>query len=222
MLCIFIIKWVPRRSWYISFSHWCGLIVVAPSWSEFLSLILLSPMLFNKMSSMLVLVLRLTVRGGSGSEDASTSPSFARPLLPTLLPVPCSCPLPAPARAHPKKYVCHKEGGEVCFSDGGCVLGRCRQCSGNYEAQGASGGKYKAQIVIFCILAAVDRFSRKFRKAESSWGKSESHWGKLESRWRKLESRWRKQKAVEESGKPLKKAESRLGKIGFRLRKIKF
>ncbi len=38
--------------------------------------------------------------------------------------------------------------------------------SGNYEARGASGGKYEAQIVIFRILAAVNRFSRISRKAE--------------------------------------------------------
>ncbi len=67
--------------------------------------------------------------------------------------------------------------------------------SGNYKARGASGRKYEAQIVIFCILAALNSFSRIFRKAESCWGKSES--------------RWRKQKAVEESRKPLEKLESR-------------
>ena len=55
--------------------------------------------------------------------------------------------------------------------------------------------KYEAWIAIFCILAAIDRFSR------ISW--------KLESHWGKLESRWRKRKAVEESRKPLKKLESR-------------
>jgi hypothetical protein len=55
----------------------------------------------------------------------------------------------------------------------------------NYKAQGASGGKYKAQIVIFCILAAVNRFSRISRKA--------------------VEENW---KANEEIGKPLKKSES--------------
>ncbi len=92
--------------------------------------------------------------------------------------------------------------------------------SGNYKAWGASVGKYKAQIVIFCILAAVNRFSRISRKAES-------HWGKLESRWGKLESHWRNWKAFEESRKPLKKAESRWrksnfvwGKLDFRRRKI--
>jgi hypothetical protein len=74
--------------------------------------------------------------------------------------------------------------------------------SGNYKALGASGGKYKAQIVIFCILAAVNRFSRISRETKSRWGKLESH-------WRKLESRWRKQKAVEESRKLLKKLGSR-------------
>jgi hypothetical protein len=61
----------------------------------------LSPMLFNKMSSMLVLVLALTVRGGSGSEDASMSPSFsACPLLPALF-CPPSCLPPAPAPYQP-------------------------------------------------------------------------------------------------------------------------
>jgi hypothetical protein len=32
-------------------------------------------------------------------------------------------------------------------------------CSGNYEARGASGKKNEAQIVIFRILVAVNRFS---------------------------------------------------------------
>jgi hypothetical protein len=39
------------------------------------------------------------------------------------------------------------------------LLGRCRHSSGNYKAWGASGGKCEAWIVIFHILAAVDRFS---------------------------------------------------------------
>ena len=43
--------------------------------------------------------------------------------------------------------------------------------SGNYEARGASGGKYEAQIVIFCILAAVNRFSRISWKAVKEIGK---------------------------------------------------
>ncbi len=101
----------------------------------------------------------------------------------------------------------------------GVCWGRCRHCSGNYEAWGASGGKYEARIVIFHILAVVDRFSWISWKAESCWGKSESRWGKSESRLGKLESRWGKRKAVEESGKPfrkigkpLRKAESRWGK----------
>ncbi len=78
--------------------------------------------------------------------------------------------------------------------------------SGNYKALGASGGKYEAQIVIFCILAAVNRFS------QISW--------KAESRWGKLESRWNNWKAVEESRKPLKKAESRWRKLESRWRKL--
>ncbi len=31
-----------------------------------------------------------------------------------------------------------------------------RGASGKYEARGASGGEYEAQMVIFCILAAVN------------------------------------------------------------------
>ncbi len=87
--------------------------------------------------------------------------------------------------------------------------------SGNYKAQGASGGKYEAQIVIFRILAAVNRFSRNSWKSESCWGKLESRWGKSESRWRKSESRWRKRKAIEESRKLLKKIKFHVRKIGF-------
>ncbi len=67
--------------------------------------------------------------------------------------------------------------------------------SRNYEARGVIGGKYEAQIVIFRILAAVNRFFC------ISW--------KVESRWGKSESCWRKQKAIEGSRKPLKKSESR-------------
>ncbi len=37
---------------------------------------------------------------------------------------------------------------------------QARGASGNYKAWGASGGKYEARMVIFCILAAVNRFSR--------------------------------------------------------------
>ncbi len=88
------------------------------------------------------------------------------------------------------------------------LCGEWQLVSGNCKAQGTSGGKYEAQIVIFCILAAVNRFSWISRKAESRWGK-------LESRRGKSESRWRNQKAVEESGKPLKKIEFHVRKIGF-------
>ncbi len=62
--------------------------------------------------------------------------------------------------------------------------------SGNYKARGASGGKYKAQIVIFRILAAVNRFSHISREA------------------------------VEETGKPLKKIFSDFSEIGKSLKKI--
>jgi hypothetical protein len=87
--------------------------------------------------------------------------------------------------------------------------------AGNYEARGASGKKYKAQIVIFCILVAVNRFSW------ISW-KVGKPLKKVRNPLKKAESCWRKWKAIEESGKPLKKVESRLGKIGFRVRKIGF
>ncbi len=39
--------------------------------------------------------------------------------------------------------------------------------SGNYKAWGASGEKYEARMVIFRILAAVNRFSRISWKEES-------------------------------------------------------
>jgi hypothetical protein len=47
------------------------------------------------------------------------------------------------------------------------LCGERQLVSRNYEAWGASGGKYEAQIVIFRILAAVNRFSRISWKAES-------------------------------------------------------
>jgi hypothetical protein len=47
------------------------------------------------------------------------------------------------------------------------VSGNYELVSRNYEAWGASGGKYEAQIVIFRILAAVNRFSPISQKAES-------------------------------------------------------
>jgi hypothetical protein len=80
--------------------------------------------------------------------------------------------------------------------------------SRNYEARGAGGKKYKARIAIFCILLAINRFSRISWKAESRGGKSESLWRKSESRWRKQKPVEEIQKAIEESGKPLKKVES--------------
>ncbi len=44
---------------------------------------------------------------------------------------------------------------------------KAQAASGNYEARGASGRKYEARMVIFCILAAVNRFSQISRKEES-------------------------------------------------------
>ena len=66
----------------------------------------------------------------------------------------------------------------------GVCWGRCRHFSRNYKAQRASGWKYEARITIFCILAAVDRFSRiswkvePLRKIGMPLRKAESHWGK--------------------------------------------
>jgi hypothetical protein len=63
----------------------------------------------------------------------------------------------------------------------GRLCGEWRLVSRNYKARGASGGKYEAQIVIFCILAAVNRFShfsesrKPLRKIEKLLKKSESH-----------------------------------------------
>ncbi len=72
------------------------------------------------------------------------------------------------------------------------LCGDWRLVSRNYKARGASGRKYKDQIVIFRILAAVNRFSR------ISW-KAENHWRKLENRWRKEKAVEENQKAVEEN-----------------------
>ncbi len=47
------------------------------------------------------------------------------------------------------------------------LCGEWQLVSGNYKARGASGGKYEAQIVIFRILVAVNRFSWISWKAES-------------------------------------------------------
>ncbi len=55
------------------------------------------------------------------------------------------------------------------------LCGEWRLVRKNYEAWGASGGRYEAQIVIFCTLAAINRFSWISRKAESHRGKLESH-----------------------------------------------
>jgi hypothetical protein len=47
------------------------------------------------------------------------------------------------------------------------LCGEWQLVSGNCKAWEASGGKYEAQIVIFCILAAVNRFSWIYWKAEN-------------------------------------------------------
>ncbi len=48
-----------------------------------------------------------------------------------------------------------------------CGNYEARGASGDYEARGANGGKYKAQMVIFHILATVNRFSWISWKEES-------------------------------------------------------
>ncbi len=75
------------------------------------------------------------------------------------------------------------------------LCGEWQLVSRNYKAWGASGGKYEAQIVIFCILAPVNRFLGFLGKRKA-----------VEQNWKAIEENW---KAVEEIGKPLKKAESR-------------
>jgi hypothetical protein len=47
------------------------------------------------------------------------------------------------------------------------LCGEWQLVGGNCEVQGANGRKYEAQIVIFCILVAVNRFSWISWKAES-------------------------------------------------------
>ncbi len=69
------------------------------------------------------------------------------------------------------------------------LCGEWQLVSGNYEARGASGGKFEAQIVIFCILATVNSFFSDFLESEKPL--------------RKIG------KPLRKIGKPLKKAESR-------------
>jgi hypothetical protein len=66
------------------------------------------------------------------------------------------------------------------------LCGEWQLVSGNYKAWGASGGKYKAQIVIFCTLATVNFLG-------------------FLGKWKAVEENW---KAVEEIGKLLKKLEN--------------
>jgi hypothetical protein len=69
-------------------------------------------------------------------------------------------------------------------------------CSGYYEARSASGRasgeKYKAQIVIFCILLAVNRFLGKQKAVEENWKAVEEN-----------------QKAIEENQKAVEDFETR-------------
>ncbi len=74
-----------------------------------------------------------------------------------------------------------------------------RGASGDYEAQGASGGKYEARMVIFCILAAVNRFFSDFSERGKPMRKIGKPLKKIEKPLKKAESRWRKRKAIEEN-----------------------
>ena len=65
-------------------------------------------------------------------------------------------------------------------------------CSGNYEARRASGKKYEAQIVIFRILVAVNRFSWISRKVGKPLKKVRKPWKKVRKLLKKAESHWRK------------------------------
>ncbi len=71
-------------------------------------------------------------------------------------------------------------------------------CSGNYEARGASGEKYKAQIVIFCILLAIKCFLGFLGK-----------WKAVGENRKAVGENW---KAIGENGKPLKKVRKPLKK----------
>ncbi len=73
VFCIFILRSFLRRSWYNSFSHNIFAVAVS-SWSSGVaSLIVLRspPMLYNKMSSMLVVSVGRGKSGRGGSENSS-------------------------------------------------------------------------------------------------------------------------------------------------------
>jgi hypothetical protein len=69
-----------------------------------------------------------------------------------------------------------------------CTVG---YCSGYYEARSASGRgsgkKYKAQIVIFCILLAVNRFLGKQKAVEENWKAVEENWKAVEENQKAVE-----------------------------------
>jgi hypothetical protein len=60
---------------------------------------------------------------------------------------------------------CKAQGASGNYKAQGAIGNyKAQGASGNYKAWGASGGKYEAQMVIFCILAAVNRFYLDFLK----------------------------------------------------------
>ena len=123
------------------------------------------------------------------------------------------------------------------------LCGEWRLVSENYEAR---NGKYKARIVIFCILAAdyfyrrilrfwlkyeariaifrifaaVDRFFPDFSESGKPLRKIGKPLRKIRKPLQKVEMRQRKRKAVEEIVKPLKKIFSDFSEIGKPLKKI--
>ncbi len=76
-----------------------------------------------------------------------------------------------------------------CGVKQGDILGQdVGYCSRNYEARGASGKKYEALIVIFCILVAVNRFSRISQKVRKPLKKVRKPLKKVRKPLKKVES----------------------------------
>jgi hypothetical protein len=93
-------------------------------------------------------------------QNSFCAPSFACPLLPALPPAPHPCLLPAPARACPKKYVCHKGGGGVCFSEGGCAASESESFR-SYLGCRRSEGSCSALLFMFVLYLSYSTFEGK-------------------------------------------------------------
>jgi hypothetical protein len=95
----------------------------------------------------------------------SSIATTAAPAAATRPPLP---PLPPPWSNSPSSIAEERQQQQHHqHTKGSTCWGRCRHCSGNYEAWRASGRKYEARIAIFLILAPVDRFFSISRKVES-------------------------------------------------------